>query len=380
MKERILVITGTRAEFGLLRTTIDALKKLGADVRILVTGMHTLKRHGNTEKEVKRVYNVAARVPVRESDDMAQALTREIEGIRAYCLKNRPDCIVVLGDRDEPLAAGLVAAHLNIPLAHIHGGDVSGTTTVDNIIRATLTKLAHLHFPTTKLGAKRIAAMGEEAWRIKAVGAPGIDEIRRMRFMSREKLARALDLDSKRPWLLIVHHPTPFDTTLMQQQIKPLLEAVTKDFPEAEKIVIYPNSDTGSNLFIQEIGRVRNNPRVQVSKTLPRELFLNTMHHAACILGNSSAGIIESASMKTPSVTIGSRQKGRERANNVVEVGYDRKSIKKAIRKATTSTFRTLAARAMSPYGNGTAGKTIARILLGKLKDKRLLHKRDPYV
>lgn len=382
LKKKILVVTGTRAEYGLLRSTMDALRAdARVDMRMLVTGMHTLASFGNTQNEIRQDgYQIAARVPIRESDDMLGALSREIAGIRAYCDRSRPDCIVVLGDRDEPLAAAIVAAHLNIPLAHIHGGDVSGTTTVDNAIRGAITKFAHLHFPTTALGASRIRAFGEEPWRIHAVGAPGLDQIKHMRFPTRAETARTLGLDPARRWILAVHHPTPFDETPIMEQIRPLMTALVQDFPDDEKIVIYPNSDTGTRSFVREIERARSQSRMHIRRTMPRDLYLAAFRHAACIVGNSSSGIIESTSLRVPSVSVGTRQSNRERGANVIASGYDRTSITRSLRRALSQAFRRISDRAKSPYGRGTAGRDIARYICSGLEDPRIMRKRDPYV
>lgn len=376
-KSTVLVVTGTRAEYGILRGTIEAIRAHPAlSLRLLVTGMHTLHSRGLTKNDIKRDgYPINALVPIREGDDMLQALTQEINGIRSYCLRVRPDSIVVLGDRDESLAAALVAAHLGIPLAHIHGGDRTGPG-VDESIRHAITKFAHIHFPATKKSAERIRALGEESWRVSVVGVPGLDTENGTARMTRKKIASALGLNKTAPWLIALHHPTQFDTEPLVIQIKSLLRAL-RHFPHHEKILLYPNNDTGSPLFIKELQRLREAHYHQFP-SLPRSLYISALRESEFIVGNSSSGIIEAPFLGTPTVDIGNRQMGRERGRSVISAPYEERVIVRAAERAVILKRRQGGKPFSSPYGKGGAGRRTVKRLVTLLRHPRLMEKREP--
>jgi GDP/UDP-N,N'-diacetylbacillosamine 2-epimerase (hydrolysing) len=374
-KKKILVVTGTRAEYGLLRSTMDALlKKHSVSLDVLVTGIHTLKLYGNTQEEVVADgYPVGIIVPILPEDSMFESLAKELIGIGRYLEVNRPDCILVLGDRGEALAGALAAAHTGIPIAHIHGGDRSGYV-IDEPIRHSITKFAHLHFVICPSSEKRVLQLGEESWRVHMVGAPGMDEIVTLQTVSREEIAERLSLDPSKRWILVVHHPTINDPIPLQDQIVPLMKVLQDTYGEDEKILVYPNSDKGADVFIREI---KNNqgPRFHIHESLPRSLFLNVFAQSVAIVGNSSAGIIESGGLHIPSLTIGGRQSDRERGQNVVHSGYSESEIQKGLSQILSESFRKHAKEVSSPYGEGGTGTRIADLIVKNLEDTRLLAK-----
>lgn len=376
-RKKILVVTGTRADYGLLRSTMDAITKHPQlELRLLVTGMHTLKAYGNTKKEIELDgYHIDCTVPISPKNNMLLSLVQEIEGIGKYCLDDRPNCVVILGDRDEPFAAATVATHLNIPIAHIHGGDVTGPG-VDEALRHSITKMAHIHFPGTKKSAMRLRAFGEEAWRIIEAGSVVLDVFRDATFIKRNELARELGLDSNRPWITLVQHPTAFDDVSLSRQISETLKALTA-FPEYEKVILYPNSDTGSKLFIKTLLKLKGF-RYHLIQSLPRVQYMNVLKESETLIGNSSSGIIEVSLLGTPSIDIGNRQKGRERGENVSTVPYDAKKIVTAIKGAIELKKSRKGKPFLSPYGRGNTGKTIAHTLAKKLLNPKLLHKKTP--
>jgi GDP/UDP-N,N'-diacetylbacillosamine 2-epimerase (hydrolysing) len=375
MKKKILVVTGTRAEYGLLRSTMDAIENHPAlELKLLVTGMHTLQMYGNTQEEIKKDgYAIDCVVPLAEDADQLQALAQEISGIREYCHKNRPDCVLVLGDRDEPFAAVIVAAHMNIPIAHIHGGDVTGPS-VDEGIRHAITKFAHVHFPGTHVSAERLRKMAEEPSRIFEVGSVVVDITQTAYFLSRKEFGEKLNFDPKRAWLTVLQHPTPFDETPLQDQIRATSKALD-EFPEHEKIVLYPNSDAGSDVFISAIQKL-NGPRYHVFKSLPRSEYMSIVKESEALIGNSSAGIIETAFLGTPTVDIGNRQKGRERGESVITVPYESDKIVEAVNNAAHLKKRSGGKPYKSPYGNAGAGVRIADILTKELQRPDILLKK----
>lgn len=378
-KKNILVVTGTRAEYGLLKSSIDqirASKKLL--LKLLVTGMHTQKKYGYTWRDIKKdEVPVDCVVKVGERDSMLQALSKEIAGIEKYCRHHRPDAILVLGDRDEPFAAAIVGGHLNIPVAHVHGGDVSSGV-VDDYIRHSITKFSHLHFTISKYSQARVLQLGEEKWRVFNVGSPGLDNLARVPYKSKKELALRLRLDPSKPWFVVLQHPTPLDSVAVRDQITPTLQAV-RQF-DAEKIVIYPNSDTGSDVFIKEIQKLSLKIGFHVYKSLTRDVYLSLLKTSDVLIGNSSSGIIESGYFRLPTINIGKRQQGRECGKNVIHVGYNKREISRAIIRAQTRAFRELCKKTGHPYGSGgNTGKKVVSILERMPINAKLLDKKFVY-
>ena len=363
MKKNILVITGTRAEFGLLKSTIDELllSKL-LQPKLLVTGMHTLKKYGETINEIKKS-NITINhiVQISQQGDMLDWLNEEISGIKNYCKENNIDCILILGDRDEPFAGAIVGSHLGIPIAHIHGGDISGKSNVDDYIRNAITQLSTFHFAATNRSAQKIIKMRGNK-NVFIVGAPGIDAIKDFSKISKKALAEKMNLSLEKKWIIALIHPVPLEKkTALKKQIQVVLKAIDKI--NEEIILIYPNSDTGSNTFIYEIEKMRKKNNIHIFKNIKKDLFLNLLTHANLLIGNSSSAIIESTYFHLPVVNIGSRQEGREKSTNTISVGYDSNKILQAIKKALSDEFIKISQNAKQIYGNGKTGKKIVNIL-----------------
>jgi len=374
-KRKVLVITGTRAEFGYLRPVLAEISKSKKlSLRLLVTGMHTLRRFGNTRREVAKEFPVAETVAVGERDSMLQALGKEIAGIERYCRRERPDLMLVIADRDEGFAGAIVAGHLGIPLAHLSGGSTSGRG-VDEAIRHSISKFAHAHFAWTAQNGKRLRAMGEEPWRVHVSGSTAFDTLRQVPLMSRRALAKELGLGSL-PWIIVVQHPVPLDTTPLRGQLAPTLRAAARF--DAERIIVYPNSDTGHEGFVRAIKKLKGARRTHVYKNIPHRAFLSLMRHAQVLVGNSSSGIEEAGYFKLPVVDIGGRQNGREHGANVLHAPYDAGKIARAIRAALSPQFARKARAAKHPYYRGNASKKIAGILERLPLDDKLRYKKIP--
>jgi len=377
-KKSVLVVTGTRAEYGLLKPVIQELQTSKVLIpRVLVTGMHTLRRFGYTLHDIRHDKMPVTRVvPVGENDSMLTALSKEIRGIEAYCLKHRPDIILVLGDRDEPFAAAIIGGHLKIPVAHIHGGDVTGYV-VDEPIRHSITKFSHLHFPVTRKSYQRVLKLGEEPWRVINAGSTALDTIDEVQKVKTEALAHKLGIRMGVPWFVVVHHPTPLDNVDFRQQIAPLF-SVLSHF-EAEKIVIFPNSDTGNEVFIREINTYSSRNDFHTFKTLDREYYIKLLMTSRILIGNSSSGIIESTFFKLPTINIGHRQDYRERGANILDCDYSAASINTAIKKASSPQFLQRCRTAKSPYGSGKASKKIVAVIEKHIDNPRLFSKKNTY-
>jgi len=281
----------------------------------------------------------------------------------------------VLGDRFEMLAAAVAALPFALPVAHIHGGEVSEGA-MDNQIRHAITKLAHLHFASAEVHARRIADMGEEAWRIHVVGAPGLDRIASTPPLSKDALARELDLPLDGPWLLVTFHPVTLEYRETASHVEELLAALEKT--DGTLVVTYPNADTSGRLIIERLEEfaARHPRRCRLARSLGERLYLSLLRHADLMIGNSSSGLIEAPSFGLPVVNIGARQRGRLRGGNVIDVEPAREDILRGIEVAQTPAFRARARAAANPYGDGRAAPRIVEVLRTVPLDRRLVQKR----
>jgi len=379
---KIAVITGTRAEYGILEPVlreIEANPKLG--LALIVVGMHLSAEFGFTVKEVEQDgFKIDARINVLHADDtraaMAKSVGRCMIKTASALEKIRPDISLILGDRSEMLVGAVSSTYMSIPIAHIHGGDISGN--VDEPVRHAITKLAHIHFAATKESADRIIKMGEEPWRVHVVGAPGLDSILNEKIPEPEEIATKYGLDLSKPVLLVVQHSVITEAEEAANQIHETLEAVVKI--GYQTALIYPNADIGGRGMISAIQKYEKYPFIKTFRSVPHKEYLGLMKIASVMVGNSSGGIIEAPSLGLPVVNIGTRQMGRQRAENVIDVNYDKEEIKKAIQKALyDKAFREKAKHCKSFYGVGKAGMRIAKVLSEIKINKRLLEKRMTY-
>jgi len=365
MKRKILYISGTRADYGLMRSVLRRINNhpdLSLD--IVVTGMHLMEEFGNTIDEIKEdgfFYHI---VDVQHDDDtkesMAIFIGRFIQELVPVIHSLHPDIILVLGDRGEMLAGAIVGVYMGIPVAHIHGGEV--TTTVDDYARHAITKLAHIHFPATEESAGRILRMGEDPSRIFVVGAPGLDQILHEPLLTQDELAQKYQLDFSKPVLLVVQHPVTLEVDNAPEQIRETLEAVVS--LQYQTIVIYPNADAGGRKMIEIIKEYEHLPYLKIFSSIPHKDYLSLLQQVSVLIGNSSSALIEAPSFGLPVVNIGTRQMGRERADNVIDTLYNREKIRECIYKAIhDDKFRKKAKLCRNPYGDGKASKRISEIL-----------------
>lgn len=378
---KILYISGTRADYGLIRRTLfRIIEHPELDLEIVVTGMHLMSEFGNTINEIRKdkfkIRKLNAIYGYDNKNSMANFIGEFIIKFTEHIKKIKPDVILVLGDRAEMLAAAIVGTYLAIPVAHIHGGDV--TSTVDELARHAITKLAHIHLAATRKAAERIIRMGEDPWRVHTVGAPGLDSILNEKLFSKYRMAKKYYLDLSKPVLLVLQHPVTTELEHAPAQMRETLEAVRE--LKYQAVVIYPNADPGGREMIKVIERYKKIPFIQIFRSIPYKDYLSLMKAASVIVGNSSSGIIEAPSFCLPAVNIATRQEGREKAKNIVHVDYNKKQIKKAIKKALHhKKFKKPIKKCKNPYGNGQASKRIARILSQVKIDNRLLQKKITY-
>jgi len=379
---KIAVVTGTRAEYGYLKPLMMELKKDREFVLIpVITGMHLLTQHGNTYKIVEKDFPNSVKIPMQLKGntplDMVHYLSNGIKNLTDFFEKVKPDIVTALGDRSEAFAAALASVYLNIPFAHINGGDVSGTT-IDESIRHAITKFAHIHLVHTKTNADRIKKMGEEKNRIFITGALTIDAIKQTSLMNRKEIFKKYSLDPYVKTFLVVHHPI---TTLKDRgfsQIKELFEAL--DEIKTQTVLIYPNCDPGSAKFIDLIEKYKNKPYMHVFENLEHIDYLSFMKNCDLMLGNSSSGIIEAPFFKIPVLNIGTRQQGRERSDNIVDVEAEKKAILKAIDFALNDKkFQIKLKNCVNKFGDGKAAEKIVKILKEIPLNEDLIKKQITY-
>jgi UDP-hydrolysing UDP-N-acetyl-D-glucosamine 2-epimerase len=333
---KIAVVTGTRAEYGILKPVLKAIKACPRlDLVLIVTGMHLSKEFGYTIKEIRKDGStIDAKVEMLYTEDtraaMAKSIGKCIQKMTEMLERIKPDFIVLLGDRAEMLAGAVAASYMGIPIAHLHGGEVSGS--VDDSVRHAITKLAHIHFPATQESANRIIKMGEDPSRIFIVGAPSLDTILNEKPPERAELSKRYGLDLAKPILLVLQHPVVTEADEAARQTKETLDAIVE--LKHQTILIYPNADAGGRRMIKVIKKYEKYPFIKSFKSIPYTDYLGLMKVVSVMIGNSSSGIIEAPSFHLPVVSIGTRQKGRERSTNVIDVGYNREEIVEAVKKA----------------------------------------------
>tara|TARA_B100001093_G_scaffold125368_2_gene117929 strand:- start:4994 stop:5950 length:957 start_codon:yes stop_codon:yes gene_type:complete len=310
------------------------------------------------------------------SYEMAKSVGVGIQNGTAALSEIEPEILVVLGDRAEILAGVIAAAYLNIPIAHIHGGDVSQGG-LDESARHAITKFAHIHFAATALSAKRIKLMGEDPSQVYTVGAPGLDSILNETLLGKTEIQRKFQLDELEKNLLLIQHPVTTQVEEAESQITETLAAI-EEF-DCRVIIIYPNNDAGNDVIISKLESFAETEKVSIHRNLKHIEYLSLLAYVDVLVGNSSSGIIESSSFKLPVINIGMRQKNRERSTNVIDVEHDREKIKVGILYALSTEFREKIATCVNPYGDGTAGKQISSVLTKIELDHKLLQKKFMY-
>lgn len=359
---RICYVTGTRAEFGLMRSVLDAIRTHPSlELQLIVTGMHLSAAHGRTITQIRKDgWRIDATVSWKGALPVATA--RASAAIAQALTVLKPDIVLVCGDRVEPFAAAS-AAHLSgIPVAHVHGGD-RALGQVDDALRHAISKLSHLHLCATKQSAERLYKMGEDRFRIHAVGTPGIDDARSLAAAHPQAPIGAV----------IALHPESDNERVESSHAKMLL-AVLRDAGVTPITIINPNNDPGWRGIARCWDAAASDSDVDVVQNLSRGAFLGRVANSAMLIGNSSAGIIEAASLGVFAINLGDRQKGRERSRNVIDVPWEQDAITHAVRRVwNDGAPRRYAGR--NVYGGGHAGTRIAQILSDLPIGHRLLRK-----
>lgn len=376
------VVTGTRAEYGYLKplmSEIEKEKKL--ELIPIITGMHLLNEYGNTYQTVAHDFpkTIKINMPLKGDTlkDMASYLSSGIANFATYFEGNKIDILVVFGDRTESFAAALAALYMNIPIAHINGGDITGGI-IDEQIRHALTKIAHIHFVHNTANAIRIKKMGEEENRIFVTGALTIDTIKHTKLLPKEKIFKKLKLNTTKTTFLVVQHPI---TTIKDKGYKQFLELIKAiNILKKQTVLIYPNCDAGGKKFIELIKKSEKNSNLTIVKNLSHIDYLSLMKSVDVMIGNSSSGIIEAPSFKIPVINIGMRQTGRQRSDNIVDVKPEHGEIIKNINFVlNNANFREKLKKCSNEFGDGNAGGKIVKILKEIELSEDLIQKQITY-
>ncbi len=380
--KKIAVITGSRSEYGPLKILMDAIEKDDElELLSIVTGMHTLSNYGNTYKIVKSDFPKSVIIPMSlEGDrllDMVNYLTSGIANLAEYFFKKKPDIVVVAGDRSEALAASLAALYLNIVIAHINGGDVSGGI-IDESIRHAITKIAHIHLAHNKLNAERIRKMGEEKDRIYITGALAVESILKQIIKPKKEIFKKYNLNTNKTTFLIVQHPISILKDRGYSQMNELFLAI--DELKEQTILIYPNCDAGSRELIKLINNYEKKEYIHVFRNLPNIDYLSLMKAVDVMIGNSSSGYIEAPTFKIPVINIGNRQRGREKSDNILNVEPKKEKILDAINFIfTNKTYQNKVKNCVNKSGGANASQNIIRVLKNVKIDENFLQKQITY-
>ncbi len=380
----VCVVTGTRAEYGLLQSPMTHIQTTeNLQLATVVTGMHLSPQHGKTYETIEADgFTIDRKVDMLMDGNsglsMAKSTGIGLMGMAEAFREIDPDIVLVLGDRDEPLAAAVAAAHMNIPVAHIHGGDAMSGATIDDSIRHALTKFAHIHFPASEASAERVSCLGEADWRITISGAPGLDAIRNGDYESGEAVRESLGVDADERLVLCIQHPVTTEPEKASQQMQATLDAIEP--LDARIVVVYPNSDAGGQDMISVLESHPLREKLIVRKNLPRKRYLGLMEAADVMVGNSSSGIIEAPSFDLPVVDIGPREERRQRAENTVSVPHETEAIRAAVEDGLYDDDTKRRAReCTNPYDYGGAGERIADHLAEVPLGEELLRKDITY-
>jgi GDP/UDP-N,N'-diacetylbacillosamine 2-epimerase (hydrolysing) len=361
-------VTGTRAEFGLMRSVLESIDSdPRLQLQIIATGMHLDRRHGGTLQQIPKVDAVVDWA----KSSRAIAVGTAISNLSKAFDKLKPDIVLIVGDRVEAFAAATAAHLADIAVAHVHGGD-RALGQMDDSLRHAIGKLAHIHFPATRQSARRLEKMGEDRPRIHRVGSPGIDDIRQTAAPPSNIAAEFPGLKARR-YALVVLHPMDADESIERRRARMVSEALRSSGVE-RIVIVYPNNDPGAGGIIRHWQSLGDDARFIIRRDVPRPMFLGLLRDAAFLVGNSSSGIIEAASFRTPVIDIGPRQLGRERCEDVRNVPYRQSSIASAVRRIWNA-GRPSRGKCGNIYGSGNTGARIAQTL-GRMKiDPRLLRK-----
>lgn len=366
--KKVCVVTGTRAEYGLLFWLLKEIEKEPSlELQLIVTGMHLSSEFGLTYKIIENDFNINKKVEMLLSSDTSSSIAKSIGlaqiGFSDAFEELKPDLLVVLGDRYEIFAAVSTAMIMNIPIAHLHGGETTEGA-FDEAIRHSITKMSHLHFTAANEYKNRVIQLGENPSRVFNVGGMGIENIKRLNLLSKEEFEKSIDFKLNKKNILITFHPVTLENFSAKEQFNELLKALD-ELTDTNLIFTKANSDTNGRVINEMIDEyVKNNSFKAVGfSSLGQLRYLSALQYMDCVVGNSSSGLCEAPSFKIATINIGDRQKGRLKASSVIDCEPLKDEILKAIFKAYTNDFQNILKSSVNPYGDGCASLKIVEIL-----------------
>ncbi|WP_127836707.1 UDP-N-acetylglucosamine 2-epimerase [Clostridium prolinivorans] len=378
---KILVVTGTRSEYGLLYWTMKRIQEdEDLKLQLIVTGNHLCPQYGYTVEQIKKDgFKIDEEIDMLISSKNKSAIVKSmglelIQMAQAFD-RLKPDILLILGDRYETFIAATCAMMMNVPIAHMNGGE-STEGAIDEQIRHAITKMAHIHFAGAEYYKERIIKMGEEEWRVFNVGQSGVENIMRMNLLEKSDLEKELNVNLDKLTFLITYHPVTLEVENTEEQIDNLLKAIQKF--DANYIFTYPNADFGSKIIIDKINEfVKNQRNAYIFYSLGQKKYLSLLKNSDLVIGNSSSGIIETPIFKKPVINIGNRQKGRLRCGNVIDCNYSTTDIQNAINTALyDDKFKKNLDYVNNIFGDGTTSIKIVDILKNMKLDKGFLQKK----
>ncbi|MCM8542607.1 MAG: UDP-N-acetylglucosamine 2-epimerase [Lentisphaeraceae bacterium] len=365
---KITIFTSTRADYGILCPLISKLElQEWCEVSLIISGTHLMQKFGGTKKDIRMAPDKCFEIDLNQKGDGAQdvsnSLASSIAKCSSYFASNKTDLLIILGDRFEALGCALSAILNNVPIAHLHGGELTEGA-LDDSFRHCITKMSSLHFPSTETYKNRIIQMGENPSTVFNFGALAVENIHYLEFMDRLELTENLKFDLKKNYFLITYHPETAGLCNVDNSIREFLAALEK-FSEYNFVITYPNLDSNHNKIIDELLKFKNRmkDRVLLTESLGMLRYLSVMKYCSCVVGNSSSGIIEAPILEVPTVNVGDRQKGRLQTMSIVNSEDDKSSIVKAVKKALdlgTNCFE-------HPYGKGDTSDKMVEILKREL-------------
>lgn len=374
------VVTVGRSDYGIYRPVLQTIARdPELKLTLIVAGMHLLEKFGNTQKEIEKDgFAIAEKVSFPFLSDSPEGIASSsgaaVQAFARCYQRLRPDILLALGDRFEMHAAALAALPFKIPVAHIHGGELT-LGAIDNACRHSITILSHLHFATTEIYRQRILQLGEEEWRVHWTGAPALDALNDFKPMPLSQLAEHFDLPLTEPPLLVTYHPVTLEYENTAWQIDQLLAALS----EFSQPIVFTgtNADTANTIIWERIQSfVKHRANVRLVLNFGPEYYFHMLANSRAMIGNSSSGLIEAPSFGLPVVNIGTRQEGRVRAKNVIDVDYPAEAIVRGIRKALSAEFKSSLGGMKNPYDAGGASEKIVSCLKTIPLDQKLILKR----
>jgi len=377
MKKKVFVVVERRADYSRYKPILEKMVKDPLfEVHLVVTGICLLEEHGSDINYIEQDgFKISARVPMFNSvrpdsgGEMVRSMSRVMTGLVDELESAKPDLVLSGFDIGANMAVTIAAAHMNIPVFHIQGGEVTGS--IDESIRHAMSKFSHIHLPATEDAKNRLIRLGENPNNIFVVGCPSIDVLKNTPYISKIELEEEFDLDFSKPFIIMIQHPVTTEAGSALDQIKETIIAIKE--LNIQCIVLLPNNDAGFSKIIEEIKQ----SGLKWYPSLPTDKFINLYRNAWALVGNSSSGIHETPTFKIPAVNIGNRQLGRERAKNVIDVPNERIAIKKAIEKALyNKEFREFVSEISNPYGEGNSAEKIIEVIKKVQLNDELIQKK----